>query len=147
MIRAFQPSDTQAWAKMRAQLWPGADAELEREARDFSHGLPIPTIDVVFIAENAGEYAGFLELAVRSFSDGCESMPVPHVEGWYVQANARGAGIGRSLLEAAEAWSRDRGFTELASDTEIHNVASLQAHRRCGFEEVERLIKLRKPLD
>lgn len=146
MIRAFQPSDTDAWAKMRAQLWPGADAELEREAHDFNRGLPIPTITVVFIAENAGERVGFLELSVRSFSDGCESMPVPHVEGWYVQSHARGAGVGRSLMQAAEAWSRARGFTELASDTEVHNAASLQAHQHCGFEEVERLIKLRKPL-
>ena len=146
MIRAFQPSDTDAWAKMRAQLWPGADAELEREARDFSRGLLTPTLEVVFIAENAGERVGFLEISVRSFSDGCESMPVPHVEGWYVQPHARGSGIGRSLMQAAETWSRERGFTELASDTEIHNAASLRAHQRCGFEEVERLIKLRKSL-
>ena len=131
---------------MRAQLWPGADAGLEREAREFARGLPIPTIDIVFIAESAGERVGFLELAIRSFSDGCESMPVPHVEGWFVEPRARGTGIGRSLMEAAEGWSRERGFTELASDTEIHNSASLHAYQRCGFEEVERLIKLRKRL-
>ena len=131
---------------MRARLWPDADAELEREARDFAAGLPLPTIDVVFIAEHGHRAIGFLELALRSFSDGCTSMPVPHVEGWYVEQNERGKGIGRALIGAAEAWSRERGFTELASDTEVHNEASLQAHQRCGFEEVERLIKLRKAL-
>jgi hypothetical protein len=31
-----------------------------------------------------------------------------------------------------------RRFTELASDTELQNVASLKAHGGCGFEEVER---------
>jgi aminoglycoside 6'-N-acetyltransferase I len=131
---------------MRTRLWPDADAALEREARDFAGGLPVPTIDVVFIAEGDGRAVGFLELAIRSFSDGCESMPVPHVEGWYVEPHERGKGVGRALIVAAEAWSRERGFTELASDTEIHNEASLRAHQRCGFEEVERLIKLRKAL-
>jgi aminoglycoside 6'-N-acetyltransferase I len=73
-------------------------------------------------------------------------MPVPHVEGWYVEPDARGKGVGRALMRRAEEWSTARGHTELASDTEIDNMASLRAHERCGFEEVERLIKLRKPL-
>jgi aminoglycoside 6'-N-acetyltransferase I len=49
-------------------------------------------------------------------------------------------------MRAAEAWSIARAFTELASDTEIGNDASLRTHQRCGFVEVERLIKLRKKL-
>jgi aminoglycoside 6'-N-acetyltransferase I len=132
---------------MRAKLWPDAGAELARETGAFSRGLTVPNITAVFIAEDELRAAvGFLELALRSFSDGCESMPVPHVEGWYVEPKARGKGVGRALMQAAEDWSTARGFSELASDTELENPASLLAHERCGFQEVERLIKLRKPL-
>lgn len=132
---------------MRAQLWPHADAaELAREARDFSSGAGVPTIDVVFIADDDDRQIGFLELSLREFSDGCDSMPVPYVEGWYVEPTARKHGVGKALMRAAEAWSRERGFTELASDTEVGNETSLRAHKRCGFEETERLIKLRKEL-
>ncbi len=132
---------------MRSRLWPHADApELASEAAGFAAGADVPTLDVVFIAEQDGRAIGFLELSVREFSDGCDSMPVPYVEGWYVEPHARGTGVGRGLMQAAEAWSTDRGFTELASDTEIENEASLRAHERCGFEETERLIKLRKRL-
>ncbi len=132
---------------MRARLWPHADAtELANEARDFSFGAPVRTIDVVFIAAHDDRRIGFLELSLREFSDGCDSMPVPYVEGWYVEPAARGTGVGRALMQAAEAWSIERGFTELASDTQLDNDRSLRAHERCGFEEVERLIKLRKPL-
>lgn len=132
---------------MRAKLWPDAGAELARETSDFARGLTLPNVTAVFIAESeAGDELGFLELALRSFSDGCESMPVPHVEGWYVEANARGKGVGRALMQAAEEWSVARGYSELASDTELGNASSLRAHERCGFEEVERLIKLRKAL-
>ncbi len=132
---------------MRAQLWPHADAaELAREARDFSSGAGVPTIDVVFIAAGEDRQIGFLELSLREFSDGCDSMPVPYVEGWYVEPGARGTGVGRALMRAAEAWSREHGFTELASDTQLHNDGSLRAHEHCGFEEVERLVKLRKRL-
>jgi len=146
-VRQFEPADDAAWAAMRAKLWPQAGAELARETSAFARGLPLPNVTAVFIAEGeAGEELGFLELALRSFADGCESMPVPHVEGWYVEANARGKGVGRALMLAAEAWSIAQGYTELASDTELDNAGSLRAHERCGFAEVERLIKLRKVL-
>jgi aminoglycoside 6'-N-acetyltransferase I len=89
---------------------------------------------------------GFIEVALRAFADGCDSMPVPHVEGWYVEPAARRQGIARRLIDAVETWAGARGFNELASDTETHNVQSAFAHASCGFQEVERLIKFRKPI-
>jgi aminoglycoside 6'-N-acetyltransferase I len=89
---------------------------------------------------------GFLELSVRDFADGCDSAPVPHVEGWYIEPPARGLALGADLMHAAETWSVERGFSELASDTEVENVASQNAHAACGFEETERLVKFRKSL-
>jgi aminoglycoside 6'-N-acetyltransferase I len=49
-------------------------------------------------------------------------------------------------MQAAEAWCTARGYAELASDTETHNETSQVAHARCGFEEVDRLVKFRKKL-
>jgi aminoglycoside 6'-N-acetyltransferase I len=133
---------------MRARLWPQADAaELAGEARAFAADPALSMLDAVFIAvDEDARPAGFLELCLRAFSDGCDSMPVPHVEGWYVDPTARRRGLGRALMQAAEAWARARGFSELASDSELHNVASHEAHDACGFEEVERLVKFRKVL-
>ena len=104
-------------------------------------------ITAVFLAEDeASVPLGFLELSVRAFADGCESMPVPHVEGWYVELAARGKGFGAALMQAAEGWARSNGFAELASDTEAENHGSRRAHVGCGLTEVEHLIKFRKSL-
>ncbi|PZR56944.1 MAG: hypothetical protein DLM53_01105 [Candidatus Eremiobacter antarcticus] len=148
MIRAVEAADVDAWAAMRCRLWPLEDAsEITREAHAFVAGGEGSIVEAVFLAEDdARKPVGFVELALRGFSDGCESRPVPHVEGWYVEPVARGRGVGRRLMEAVEAWARNHGFKELASDTELHNDASLRAHESCGFQEVERLIKLRKVL-
>ena len=119
-----------------------------REARAFTTGSPNAMLDAVFIAEDdEARPRGFLELSVREFSDGCDSMPVPHVEGWYVEDPARRHGLGRALMRAAEEWARTHGFTELASDSELDDDAAQRAHARCGFEEVDRLVKFRKKLD
>jgi aminoglycoside 6'-N-acetyltransferase I len=148
VIRPVEKRDADAWAAMRGRLWSYEDAAaLAAEARAFVDGTSDGFIDVVFVAEDvAARPIGFLELSVRAFSDGCDSMPVPHVEGWFVEESARGRGVGRSLVAAAEAWSRERGYTELASDTEIENEGSRLAHASIGFEEVDRLIKFRKRL-
>jgi aminoglycoside 6'-N-acetyltransferase I len=146
-IRPVQARDAAAWAAMRARLWPDASsAELARETSAFLDATPETTLHAAFIAEDDTTPAGFIEISLRPFSDGCSSTPVPHVEGWYVDPWARADGVGRALMAAAETWARAEGFVELASDTEIYNSISMCAHEACGFEEVERLIKYRKPL-
>ena len=133
---------------MRKRLWPEIDASgLARDVHAFFASARVPALDAAFIAEDEGARPiGFLELSIRPFSDGCDSMPVPHVEGWYVEVDARNRGIGRALLRAAEEWAKERGFRELASDTEVKNLDSQHAHMTCGFEEVDRLVKFRKKL-
>jgi hypothetical protein len=41
---------------------------------------------------------------------------VAYLEGWYVDRDVRRHGIGAALVHAAEAWARERGYRELASD-------------------------------
>ncbi|HLJ83369.1 MAG TPA: aminoglycoside 6'-N-acetyltransferase [Candidatus Eremiobacteraceae bacterium] len=145
-IRAVESHDAAVWAAMRSALWPDADNdELAREARAFVEGSET-ILDAAMIAEEASHAVGFIEIAIRAFSDGCDSMPVPHVEGWYVEESVRSRGIGRALMRAAEDWARSRGFTELASDSELDNPAAQSAHKHCGFEEVDRIVKFRKAL-
>lgn len=142
-------ADAKAWAMLRARLWPDADsAALLTEAQAFLSGVAVPAIAYAFVAEDGDPPAavGFIEISIRPFADGCESQPVAHVEGWYVEPSSRKLGIGRALMNCAEAWAREHGFTELASDTQSGNVASLAAHSHCGFAEMERLVKLRKAL-
>jgi aminoglycoside 6'-N-acetyltransferase I len=147
-VRAVEEPDADSWAALRARLWPFEDVrQLAAEARAFLKGESVATIAAAFVA--TGEEAatiGFLDLAIRPFSDGCDSQPVAHVEGWYVEPFARGCGVGRALMQAAENWARERGFTELASDSELHDDDAVAAHLRCGFQETERLVKFRKAL-
>ena len=62
------------------------------------------------------------------------------------EALAWDATAGRALIAAVEAWTREQGCTELASDALIDNAASHAAHAACGFEETERVVYFRKPL-
>jgi aminoglycoside 6'-N-acetyltransferase I len=100
----------------------------------------------VFVAVEDERLVAFLELDLRSYAEGCASSPVPYVEGWYVIPEWRRRGVGGALMQAAEEWSRARGYAELGSDTEEPNRLSRDAHAALGFEEVETVVVFRKAL-
>jgi aminoglycoside 6'-N-acetyltransferase I len=122
---------------MMRELWPGgADAQY-----DFSdEGV------LVFERERGG-LGGFVSFSLRPWAEGCESTPVPYVEGWWVAPDLRMSGVGRALVSAVEDWCREHGYRELGSDVELWNEGSLRAHAALGFEPTMRLQFFRKRLD
>ena len=122
----------------------------EQSAEEAAHGMRewLARDDAaVFITERAdGTACGYVEVGSRRYADGCDTSPVGYVEAWYVDPDARRQGYGRALLVAAEDWARARGYREMASDTQLDNDMSRQAHARIGYEEVDRIIQFRKPL-
>ena len=63
-----------------------------------------------------------------------------------VDPDERRRGFGRALLAAAEAWAREQGYLEMASDALIDNVTSHHAHKASGYIEGDRVVGFRKPL-
>lgn len=101
----------------------------------------------VFVAERPdGSVCGYVEVGSRAYADGCRTSPVGYIEAWYVDPDVRRSGYGRALLEAADAWARGRGYSEMASDALLDNTVSHEAHIRSGFSEVERVVQFRKSL-
>jgi len=143
-VRALEAADRAAHVRMRSALWPDADvAELDAE---FEEMLLDPD-QVVFVAErDDGGLCGMVEAGVRAFANGVDESPCAFVEGWWVDADMRQAGIGRALIAAVEEWARARSFHELGSDAELHNTVSHRAHEALGFEERERVVYFRKRL-
>src|SRR5215471_10806196 len=94
-----------------------------------------------------GGLCGFIEGSLRNYAEGCMTSPVAYIEGWYVDEESRGHRLGTRLVQAAEAWARRHGLKEIASDTQIENAVSIQAHTSLGYEEVERIVCFRKVLD
>jgi aminoglycoside 6'-N-acetyltransferase I len=144
IIRQMQAADRSAWIAMRLALWPPHSRE---EHAEWIEEILRSATAWGFMAESAtGVPAGFAEIAVRAYANGCETRPVPFLEGIWVEPELRRQGIGKRLLAHAEAVLAARGFRELGSDSEIDNHASHAAHRSWGFSETERVVYFRKPL-
>ena len=147
-VRIGAPADTEMWRLFLA-LWPDGTLDEHRaEAALILAGTPPSTLPLlVFVAEADGKVVGFIEVGLRSHADGCDARrPVGFIEGWYVEPEQRGLGVGRALMQAAEEWARAQGCRELASDTWVDHEPSQRAHEALGFEVVDRCVNFRKAL-
>jgi len=137
-------ADRKLWSELRAALWP------EQAPEQHVHDLDSVLRDGQywgFVAQAPDGHAiGFAEISIRRFANGCDSQPVPFLEGIWVAPQFRRQGIAALLLDRIEAFVTERGFQELGSDALIDNTESHAAHRAWGFAETERVIYFRKVL-
>lgn len=149
-VRPVMPADRAEWLRMRCLLWPDSDAPGGAAAE---HGVEIDAFfaaaaepPATFVLQRPdGRLGGFLEADVRPYAEGCDG-PAGYIEGWWVDEDLRRRGHGGRLVAAAEAWARDRGLAEMASDALLDNPVSHLAHGALGYQEVERIVCFRKPL-
>ncbi|QYO62425.1 aminoglycoside 6'-N-acetyltransferase [Leptolyngbya sp. 7M] len=144
-IRALRESDLSEWLRLRKLLWDEtSEDDHQAEMVDiFEH----PETQGVGVADKGnGSLIGFVEVSIRPFVEDCETDHVGYLEGWFVEDSFRRKGVGKELVRFAEAWARERGCTEIASDAEIGNELSLAAHTKLGYSETSRLVHLRKEL-
>jgi aminoglycoside 6'-N-acetyltransferase I len=135
---------------MRELLWPDSSLEEHRhEIESILHSGKYGTLPMAILVsqDEEGALTGFLEVGLRSHADGCDiARTVGFVEGWFVHDASRKQGIGRALMQSAEAWARKQGSLEMASDTWIDDERSQLAHQALGFAVVDRCVHFRKQL-
>jgi len=142
-IRRATHEDKSEWFRMRKGIWPDAPEEyLDFDMDD----ILASDHDAVFFALVENESIGMIEARIREYGEGCETSPVGYIEGWFVQDDYRGRNVAGILTQAAENWAREKGCSEMASDTWLDNEASIRAHVKLGYYETERLVHFVKQL-
>jgi aminoglycoside 3-N-acetyltransferase len=143
-VRPATAADRPEWLRLRHSLWPHhSPTDLDGEIAQLLGDDRAKT----FVAETQpGRLCGLIEVALRDAAEGCSTHPVGYIEGWVVDPERRGRGIGRRLAEAGEAWARERGCTEMASDTTPVYPDSPGAHAAAGYERASVTLHFRKRL-
>ena len=145
-VRRAASGDRAAWLRMREALWPHAADEHAAAIDDFLAGRSEFIGEALICEQDDGCIIGFVELRVRNYAEGIDSPAVPFLEGWYVDPAHRNRGAGALLVSHAAQWARSLGHSELGSDAELDNTASIAAHRALGFEETDRIVCFLKKL-
>ena len=138
-------NDLPDWLEMALALWPH---ESKEDMESLFHTLFISENDQMLICKtDEGIAAGFANISIRKdYVEGSNSSPVGYIEGIYVKPEFRKKGIAKKFVELAEDWSREKGCTELGSDTELENIESQKFHRHIGFDGESRIVHFIKSI-
>jgi ribosomal protein S18 acetylase RimI-like enzyme len=91
--------------------------------------------DVVFVAEENGEIAGYVWAALEPLSWKELRGPAGFIHDVAVREESRRAGIAEELMKAAIDWLRERGAPRVILWTAAPNEAAQQLFRRFGFRD------------
>jgi len=141
IIREYNDKDFTEWKRLRAKLWPETSgSEHEEEMKTISSGgcFEDELGWKVFVLSEGDALYGFVEISLHEGIDVFDDEPVGYLEGWYIDDNQRNKGYGRLLTEKAEEWSKSKGCMAMASDVEFDNEISLAAHKKLGYEVVDK---------
>ncbi|NLE69375.1 MAG: GNAT family N-acetyltransferase [Clostridiales bacterium] len=144
MIRQAGIQDAAAVAELALLLWP--EHTLQELQEEFE-GFLSDSACGVFLFIQEGRPAGFAQVQLRhDYVEGTSTSPVGYLEGIYVRPAYRKQGMARKLVSACEAWAREKGCREFASDCLLDNRDSLAFHLALGFMEAGRIICFTKDL-
>lgn len=144
MVRKATVKAAPIVAQLAAKLWPHhTEAEMTAEFEETLRKQDT----AVFLLSVDDHAVGFAQCGLRhDYVEGTSTSPVGYLEGVFVDTPYRKRGYAKVLLAACEAWAKEQGCAEFASDCELHNTDSLQFHLNVGFEEANRIICFKKTL-
>ena len=133
--------DADAVAALSTQL--GYPSSAEQTLRRFRAIGDAPDARV-WVAESAeGAILGWIHLFGNRL---LESDPDAEIGGLVVHEAARGRGVGRALVSAAEAWARERGYTVVSVRSNVIRTEAHAFYKGLGYEPTKSQFKFRKRL-
>ena len=127
-IRRMEPGDAEAAARLSTELgYPATTEEIERRLADL---LPRENHEVL-VAELEGAVVGWVHIQESRL---VVEPPRADITGLVVSREVRRAGVGRTLVEAAERWAAERGADRIRVRSNVVRDDAHAFYPALGFE-------------
>lgn len=144
MIKKAGNNDLETLAKLAILMWQ--NHSITELINEFSEIIENGK-SVFFLKYEYDVPVGFAQCQLRNdYVEGTKTSPVGYLEGIFVKEQCRHKGYAKELLVECEAWAKENGCSEFASDCEIHNIDSFHFHQAMNFIEANRIICFTKAL-
>jgi [ribosomal protein S18]-alanine N-acetyltransferase len=127
-LRRFRDGDLEALHRIDQSCFPVGIAYSLRELENFIRRPDTST----WVAEADGNIVGFV------VAD-CERRDAGHIITLDVKKDWRHGGVGTTLMNAAEAWVRQRGAQFMYLETAEYNTTAQNFYRRRGYQKLRGL--------
>ena len=133
--------DAETVAGLAGELgYPSTREEIERRFRAIDGNSD----SLVLVAEGPrGEVVGWIHVFGNHL---LESQGEAEVGGLVVDSRARGRGIGKRLVEAAENWAREHGYVKVGVRSNTIRIETHKFYQHLGYSILKSQYKFQKPL-
>ena len=141
-IRAMTLGDSERVARLSGELgYPSTQQQIEAR---FRRAEDDPDSRIFVAADSDGRVWGWVHVFGRHL---LVSEGAAEVGGLVVDSRVRGKGIGRSLMAAAEAWARERGYARIKLGSSTVRGEAHQFYQDLGYTIVKSQHRFQKPLN
>lgn len=134
-------ADVEGVAALSTQL--GYPSTAEQTLRRFRALGDAPDARVWVAQDAEGAIVGWIHLFGNRL---LESDPDVEIGGLVVHEDARGRGVGRALVGAAEDWARERGYTMVSVRSNVLRKGAHEFYKGLGYEPTKSQFKFRKKI-
>jgi GNAT superfamily N-acetyltransferase len=132
VVRPITLSDSREVASLSNQLgYPSSASVIEKRLGKMTLGAEFGA----FVAEATdGAIAGWIHVFGVQF---LQEDAFAEISGLVVSANSQGQGVGKALLEAAEKWARENGYTGIYVRSNTKRSQAPPFYERRGYNTVK----------
>ena len=127
-IREMEPTDIAVCRLLLSQL--GYDLNLQEMKRRYE-AIKQKQDHAIFVGEQDGQVVALLHLYERPAFD---KPPEVIVQALVVDQNCRGTGVGKAMMNIAERWALDRGFSSVALRSSVSRSDAHAFYNRIGYK-------------
>ena len=126
-IREMEPMDMAVCRLLLSQL--GYDLSLQEMKRRYDT-INQKQDHAIFVGEQDGQVVALLHFFERPAFD---KSPEVIVQALVVDQNFRGTGVGKKMMNMAERWALDRGFSSVALTSSVSRSDAHSFYNRIGY--------------
>jgi GNAT superfamily N-acetyltransferase len=131
LLRRADAQDAGRVAALSGQLgYPAAEEAVRERLRAIGQRAD----HAVFVAEAEGQVVGWVHVYAITTVESCAHA---EIGGLVVDEAHRGRGIGRALMERAEAWARDAGLAAMRLRSNVIRAEAHAFYARIGYAPVK----------
>ena len=151
LIRLAHQDDYDAYCAMVSEIdslhtneapWYFQHPGVPARKQEFFDGLLAAEDKDVFVAEFKGAAAGFLHMETRNVSGFEILVPLDYalVSDIVVTSSMQRKGVGAALMQQAEAWTKQRGLSQLRLNVWLFNRGAIEFYEAFGMQAVSQIM-------